>query len=360
MSYLRNRRVEVLLKKLYRNPYNFSDKDIEKLINLHVRPSDMKDLLHKLYNMNDGVIINKSYADQGIMGWVNKKCRASKNRKFWKKIKDDKKREGLERIILAEGDSWFEFPIFIKEIVDQLISRNKKKYAVYSLAYAGDWISNMLYNREYVDKLSLIRPEIFLISGGGNDILGSYRLANLIIPRKELPVNIYYQSEDFAKKCFNKNYYRLMKIIEFNYMFLFTGLKLRSTKFEDMRIITHGYDYAKPDARRGINPLFHKIKNGQWLTYPFLLRGYTDRKEMDLIVKFMIDDLNEMLIRTGGEFDNIYHIDIRGTAKEKKDWHNEIHPKSKKFEEIAETYEDCINKPLDKPPKDRVFECSKT
>lgn len=363
MSYLKNKKINTLLNKLYRNPYNFTETDIEQLIDLNVKPTDMKSLLYRLYKMNEGIILNKSGASEGPMGFFNKHCMNSKNNKFWKKISNIKKRNKIERVILAEGDSWFEFPLFIKEITDQLISRNKKNYAIYSLSYAGDWIANILYNREYIDKLSLIQPDIFLISGGGNDILGDYRLANLIIPRKELPaecnLNGGMGEKEFAEKCLGKSYYRLMRIMEFNYLFLFKSIKYRASHFKNLRIITQGYDYAKPDGRRGLNILFHFIKNGCWLKYPFMLKGYTDTKEMESIVKYMIDNLNEILIRTGEKFDNVYHIDVRGFVETEGGWHNEIHPKSKVFNKIAQVYEKCINKPLDDPPKERVFKCLK-
>jgi len=49
---------------------------------------------------------------------------------------------------------------------------NNSKYCVLSLAAAGDWLSNMLKTREYITELSRIEPNIFLFSGGGNDLMG--------------------------------------------------------------------------------------------------------------------------------------------------------------------------------------------
>ena len=50
-----------------------------------------------------------------------------------------------ELMILAEGDSWFDYP-FKKDVADYLI---QKGYAVHSLARRGDTLENMLYGKGY-------------------------------------------------------------------------------------------------------------------------------------------------------------------------------------------------------------------
>ena len=89
--------------------------------------------------------INKSEADIKIMGIGNRIGRFLKNIRY--KLKSNKN----QRIkIIAEGDSWFEH-LFIKETLDQL---NKiSNYAIYSLAFGGDWIGNYLQEQKYLEKL---------------------------------------------------------------------------------------------------------------------------------------------------------------------------------------------------------------
>src|SRR5690606_13444516 len=119
----------------------------------------------------DRKIINNSDADAGYIGKLNRKSQKKRDRKFWKKIKTGK----VDKVILAEGDSWFEYPRFITDVIDHLNKRND--YAIKSIAYGGDWLSNILLENEYIEELSLLKPDVFLISGGGNDIVGGYRLA---------------------------------------------------------------------------------------------------------------------------------------------------------------------------------------
>jgi len=84
-----------------------------------------------------------------------------------------------------ENLKWFQFPRVylnidpVKDIVDWLIEDTK--YAVKSLAAGSDWLSNIFYTGEYVEELPKISPDVFLISGGGNDLVGNNRLSIMVI-----------------------------------------------------------------------------------------------------------------------------------------------------------------------------------
>jgi hypothetical protein len=122
---------------------------------------------------------------------------------------------------------------------------------------------------------------------------------------------------------------------------------VKTDKFSDMKIITQGYDYAIPSSSKGagiVKPLTNwAIGNGRWLKTPLLLRGYENQGEREAIVFGMIERFNEMLIDVGSRYDNVYHIDSRGTVKGRRNWYNELHPVSKEFKKIAKTYIKCID-----------------
>ena len=61
-----------------------------------------------------------------------------------------------------------------------------------------------------------------------------------------------------------------------------------------------------------------------------------------------------MLIRVGKDYKNVSHIDSRGAVGD-KGWHDELHPKSCVFKEIARAFEQCIN---DEAPQ-KVYVVSK-
>ncbi len=337
-----------LINQLIQSPKDFSEKKLDELLNIEdFSFRDLRPILMRIFDVNLGTIKNASEADQGMLGKLNKRSRRIREKRFWKKIK----KGNYSKIILAEGDSWFEYPLFINDIIDHL-NKSKRKYAINSLAYGGDWMTNILYEQEYIEKLSLLNPDVFLISGGGNDIVGGYRLAQLMNPRSEVPAIIEADLNSgegkikFAEICFNKEFFGLIKLFKLQYILLFESIKAGKEKFKNLRIITQGYDFAIPNSKIGpglkrslINKFTH---NGIWLETPLLLRGYTNIKERKAVVYGMIHFFNKMLIEVGSKYKNVYHIDSRGAVDPKKGWFDELHPKSKEFGKIAHVFEKCI------------------
>ncbi len=344
---------EELIQKLIDSPEDFTDKELNALINDKTfTAKDLRKILLRLFDQNDEVITNDSTAHLNRLGKLNRKSMAKREKLFWKKIK----RGNLTKRILVEGDSWFEYPKFITEIVDHLNKR--KDYAIFSMAYGGDWITNILFEHTYIEKLSLIKPEVFLISGGGNDIVGGSRLAQLVKKRTDLAdvSNLDLSTKEgkiaFSNLAFNSEFFALLKVFKIQYILLFESIKKNTDKFNDLKIITQGYDYAIPSSSKGFgwNPfkLMRPISNwiignGKWLKTPLLLREYRNKKERIAVIYGMIEFFNEMIIEAGKNYDNVYHIDSRGAVHPKKGWYNELHPKSNQFKKIAKVYEACID-----------------
>ena len=90
--------------------------------------------------------------------------------------------------IVIEGDSWFEHPI-IKDTFDWLSEKLQGKYALYSLAHGGDWLMNIIRDGKYISELPIIKPEVLLLSGGGNDLVDYNRLSLMVDSN---PVRKYY------------------------------------------------------------------------------------------------------------------------------------------------------------------------
>ncbi len=343
---------EKLIKKLLKQPRDFSDSELNELFEDETfSAKDLRPILLRLFDKNADTIKNDSGADTGIIGALNRRSFKKREKLFWKKVKSGK----VSKLILAEGDSWFEYPFFISEIIDYLNKR--KDYAINSLAYGGDWISNILYEQQYIEKLSLIKPDIFLISGGGNDIVGGSRLAQLVHPRKviESPHNLDLSTIDgkieFSQMSFNSEFYALLKLFKLQYKLLFKSIEQRTDKFKNVRIITQGYDYAVPSSKLGFGLNIFQIArpitnyfsgNGKWLNTPLLLRGYTKEQERSAIIYGMIEFFNEMMIEVGSEYENVFHIDSRGAVDTQNGWYNELHPKSHEFKKIASVFEKCI------------------
>ena len=158
-----------------------------------------------------------------------------------------------------------------------------KSLAVYSLAKGGDWLLSMLTGRNYIEQLSVLHPDFFLISGGGNDIVGARRLAAILKQqtgyttttgyRDELAANEWARSlRDKANKTvlvrnehfFNigcqylsKDFFVLLMFFHLQYYFILKGIldggKTGVSKFPDITILTQGYDFPIPnDDKKGI------------------------------------------------------------------------------------------------------------
>jgi len=91
----------------------------------------------------------------------------------------------------------------------------------------------------------LIEPDVFLISGGGNDLCGSYRLSFMInnMVKADCP------DEEYLKACISDAFYGFMWTLKTQYWLPLTGLQ-KSDKLKDLKVITQGYDYIIPFPKK--------------------------------------------------------------------------------------------------------------
>ncbi len=407
--------VNRLMDSLWINPSSFINYNDPNWIRLkeHLGRIDilqLNELIHSIFYGRNSFILNKSHADIGFVGVLNRTASDRKLRKYHKKMRAGFRNTQLNpnnKLVLVEGDSWFEYPVFLNDITDFL--EKKPELAIYSLASGSDWVSNMISNLDYEYTYVKIRPDVFIISGGGNDFVGDSRLSSFmrdkpldvnnrflkefrtytILRMNEKPVSMcsvnscdadyemytdslasYSQQVDTAllnkivlgRRFLNKNFYRWMASVKLEYKMLFESLRLvNPDRFKEIKILTQGYDYAIPSFKKrfGVRML---TDNGEWMKEPLMVRGITDSYTQKAIVTSIIFEINEMLIELGKEYDNIYHVDSRGLTAylEKRDhkkegfyWYDELHPKAKVFSVIADTYADIINGKTN--PKEHVI-----
>lgn len=122
-----------------------------------------------------------------------KNYKSSQKRKSTKRLND--KTYPKDLILVAEGDSWFDYPLR-RDVLDFLIADG---YAIKRFSKYGDTLDNMVYGSGYdINKktgkithkgpVSLhevhnavkeLKPSFFLLSAGGNDIVGEEIVAYL-------------------------------------------------------------------------------------------------------------------------------------------------------------------------------------
>lgn len=257
-------------------------------------------------------------ADNGLEGafvinTFNSLARARRNRKYRRRIKNW---SGVK--IVAEGDSWFQYPLILKDTIDQLIDRDHFQYAIYGLSGAGDLLSNIVKEDEISEAIENENPDVFLISGGGNDMVGDGRMATLV---HKFTANR--KPETYPNDKFDL----FLNELETLYRGLFTRLLANKPH---LKILCHGYDNAIP-------------QEGNWLGKPLEKQGINDKVLQRQIVAVMIGRFNNRLKEVAGEFaGSVYHVDCQKVVGTKSKWHDELHPKNDGYFKVAKKFDEII------------------
>ena len=258
------------------------------------------------------------------------------------KFKRRRKAERHMPVLVSEGDSWFQFPILIKETIDQL----GDDYLIWSIGAAGDTLQNMVHGpvgRGGTEYMRALRKQedvrAFLFSAAGNDIIGED-------PQTGKPV-----LEEIIKP-FNGNAsdvagHMNLAVLGQKLAFLKNGyLQVIRTvraepRFVDLPILIHGYDYAFPHPWGDDDPRdpLHADKNA-WLGKPLDERGIRDRNLRRNLIVFLIDALYDMLdgIASDSTLSGVHLVDCRGALPNVSDWIDEIHGTSAGFAEVADRF----------------------
>jgi hypothetical protein len=79
-------------------------------------------------------------------------------------------------VVVSEGDSWFDYPMY-RNIIDRI--DDKRRFALKRLEFSGDTVAHMIGDGTVtsgVQSLETVitaeRPRFLLFSGGGNDMVG--------------------------------------------------------------------------------------------------------------------------------------------------------------------------------------------
>lgn len=270
------------------------------------------------------------------------------NQKRNSTIRINSKTYPKELIIVAEGDSWFDYPLK-KDIIDYL---RQKGYAIQNFAKAGDTLDNMVYGSDYKKKgdivthlgpLSLqktlnavkkLKPRFVLFSAGGNDIVGS-EIKGYLNHRNSKPAEL------INKPIFKAKLERMSIAISF-------FLEAVHKKNKNADILMDGYDYAKVNGK-GYTFIFKNLL-GPWILPSMGAKGITANKDQKAILKYLVDEFNEMLAKLDKKYDFFHHIDLRNKFPKDSQWDNEIHLKNSGYKTISEIYHSKMKEILNMDP----------
>jgi hypothetical protein len=268
-----------------------------------------------LIRANPETVDTTTMVNDGLLALVNRLARERRHLQYRLKVNNPL---FTGQKIVSEGDSWFQFPFILADVVDNLFKPfdELNSYAVYSLGAAGDLLENIVDADEMTQAIESENPEVFMISGGGNDLVADGNLANLLHPFEEGR-----EARDYPNQAFEQF---LQETVQ-----LYRGLFLRLlSRFSDLKIICHGYDYPIPN-------------HGASLGLPMASLNITDAKLQKEIVKVVIDRFNEVQINLiqnvefGGR---VFHVDCRGVVGD-ENWTDELHPNNRGFKAVAELFD---------------------
>jgi hypothetical protein len=186
-------------------------------------------------------------------------------------------------------------------------------------------------NGEYfLDALERINPAIFLISGGGNDILGSQFRSFL-----ETDFATTESEGQNPKRFLKSSIFREIDTLMEVYTEMFLHLKLIKPQ---LYVFVHGYDYPVKlnDAKKG------------WLGRYMIEKKIVREADRKAVIRLIMDTFNEKLKLVADKFDNVYYLDLRNIihynpAESVDQWYDEIHPNSDGFQQVALKFMHLIN-----------------
>lgn len=260
------------------------------------------------FRFKEGAITNPRVESALILNAMNSWARASRNRKYKEKI--DNGYSG--KIIVSEGDSWFQYPIKLYDVIDHI----SDKYAVYSLGAAGDWLKNIIEQDDYLNAIRRENASIFLISGGGNDLVGGERLKRLIKP---------FEAGLSPENYLGKEFVAFVDQIESQYRSLFDSVY---QTFPEVKILCHGYDYTIPNS-------------GKWFGIPMEKIGITDKQLQQEIARNITDRFNNLMHNISKDYATVTYVNCKNVVKDNR-WYDELHPNNAGFKDVADKFINAI------------------
>lgn len=208
-------------------------------------------------------------------------------------------------ILVSEGDSWFQFPLLLADVIDVL----SDTYAISSLDAAGDTLEQMLDQDEYIGELDRVSATILLFSGGGNDVLGGGDLKTHLRPFDPALTPAQYILPSFTA---------LLDRAIGQYDRIFRKL---AREAPGVQAICHSYDNAIP-------------AKGRWLGVPMAERGITEpglqRQIIAQLVSRFVDAMKLLIAR----YEHVHFLDLRGTV-DADEWYDELHPDDAGYAKVA-------------------------
>ena len=248
-------------------------------------------------------------------------------------------RERPERVsVIAEGDSWFAFPKknvigrVPRNIVDWFARWGGSKLNLLELASNGDELLTMTSGSQQDKLAKALRRfhergtpvDLLLFSGGGNDMVGDWRLDRLLLADASAATK---PAQCFDQEHLETRLAQLRRAYE-------NLLDLVDRYSPSTRVVSHVYDVPHPDGREA-KFLKGAVRRGPWLQ-PHLSAAKVRPRLRRAAVRYLLKrfaaelaGLESARFRVARTQRTLTNPDYR------KEWGDEMHPTSAGFEPIA-------------------------
>lgn len=240
-------------------------------------------------------------------------------------------------ILVSEGDSWFQFPILLDDVVDHLSER----YTIRSLGAAGARAANMLAGNppEYLAALRALqrRVEAFLFSGAGNDVIGADEDGNPVIEQLLLSRQGSESAEDLLDEPALD---AVLAQLRAHYTGMIAAIRAEPG-MAALPVLIHGYAHAFPGAVNDPrDPVW--AEPDQWLGSAMRRKNIGDPDLQHRVVAALVDRLYGMLQEVASADPQVHLVDMRPLMLARSDWADEIHPTSAAFARVATVFAETI------------------
>jgi lysophospholipase L1-like esterase len=248
------------------------------------------------------------------------------------------KRAGTAGLMVAEGDSWFDYPFH--DVLSAL--ERRFGFEIESVAHHGDSAETIAYDAAQLAGVARLferlaregrGPRAILLSAGGNDVVGSEFRVLLNHRDSGLPP----LSDAVVRGVVDER----VRFALASVLGAVTGLS-RHYFGAALPIVLHGYDYPVPDGRGYLGGFW--LLPGPWMEPGFRQKGYRDLAERAAIARALIDRFNGVLAALPGErgLAHVRFADLRGAlpgalegGRYRRWWENELHPTARGFVRVA-------------------------
>jgi len=259
----------------------------------------------------------------------------------------------FERLLYAEGDSWFDkftpIPVAGTNLLDAI--RTPFVAGVVDASHIGDEAREMVSGRQARQTkamFDLFDFDLILLSAGGNDLKNVF--ADLFTSRvlATQGVKTAWSAGDLARA-------------PASHSAVFDGVMDSIGRFVSLRdaarrdrtraapIVLHGYDYLQPRPAPATLLAGSKVGRGPWI-YPALKEAGLSDAQMLAEAHAVIDTLNQRLAALVAGLPNVYLLDQRGlltpaqpgSTGASNDWLDEIHPTPDGFVKLARNRWDSV------------------